>query len=226
MISNALIWLCMKLVNFIAAGDGLPEGISPIGLGVRQRELLDYWNSMDEQLRVWHDGLPDAFQPTASIPNNQDCGTEKWFPRPMCASTMQWYHFSRIQLLHNKPHLSTATPVQSLLRTGASGTSLAARYASYASILQQSRSHAKEIVAIALGRSDESSRIHAVQPLWTAGLVLGNDDDPDEYGHVNAETETWRRTIVDLLRGIEQDMGWASESNQRAEAILHVLDIC
>lgn len=210
----------MKLVNFIAAGDDIPEGISPLGLGVQQRELLEYWESMDEQLRVWHNGLPDSFQATASIPSHQGCSQEKWFPRPMCASTMQWYHFARIQLLHNKPHLSTATPVQSLLGPGTPGTSLATRYASYASILQQSRSHAKEIVAISLGRSDESSRIHSVQPLWTAGLVLGNDDSPDEYGHVSAETVTWRRTIVDLLRGIERDMGWASE--YRVQSLLEL----
>lgn len=175
---------------------------------------------MEEQLRIWYEGLSDSFQPTASIPGNQECDTEKWFPRDMCASTMQWYHFARIQLLHNKPHLSTATPVQSLMGTGTPGTSLAARYASYSSILQQSRYHAKEIVAISQGRSDESSRIHAVQPLWTAGLVLGNDDNPDEYGQVSSETESWRRTIVDLLRGIERDMGWASE--YRVQSLLEL----
>lgn len=201
----------MKVVNFIAAGDDLPEGISPLKFGVRQRELLDYWESMVEQLRVWHDGLPDSFHPTASIPSDREFCTQQWFTRPMCGSTRQWYHLARVQLLNNKPQLSTATPVQSLLGAGTPGTSLAARYASYSSILTQSRFHAKEIVAISLGRSDESARIHAVQPLWTAGLVLGNDNDPEEYGHVSAETESWRRTIVDLLRGIEHDLGWASE---------------
>ncbi|KAF2173342.1 hypothetical protein M409DRAFT_62867 [Zasmidium cellare ATCC 36951] len=220
MISNALIWLVMKVVNFIAAGDDLPDGITPLGLGVRQRELLDYWESMEEQLRVWHEGLPDSFHATASIPSDRECGTEKWFPRHMCGSTMQWYHLARVQLLNNKPQLSTATPAQSLLGAGTPGTSLAARYASYSSILHQSRFHAKEIVAISLGRSDESSRIHAVQPLWTAGLVLGNDDDPDELGHVSAETGGWRRTIVELLRGIERDMGWASE--YRVQSLLEL----
>lgn len=72
--------------------------------------------------------------------------------------------------------------------------------------------HAKEIVAIGLGRSDEGTRIHAVQPLWTAGLVLGISDEED----VSEETESWRRSIISQLRGIERDMGWASEYRVRS----------
>ncbi|TKA82973.1 hypothetical protein B0A55_01550 [Friedmanniomyces simplex] len=259
LISNALVWLLQKLVNFIAAGDDVPETLSPLGLGVRQQELLEYWQSLDEQLCIWHEGLPDSFHAIAtqsSHPNddnhddddNEESGTpgivgveEKWFPRPMCASTMQSYHFARIQLLHNKPHLSTAGPFPfstrqqqqqqhqhpraggtgSLTRplSASAGSSLAARHASYARILQQSRSHAKEIVAIALGRADEGARIHSVQPLWTAGLVLGVADKDEEAGAegvCSAETERWRRVVVRLLRGVERDMGWASEYRVRS----------
>jgi hypothetical protein len=212
LVSNALIWLVMKLVNFIAAGDDVHESIaSPLGLGIRQKELLEYWKTLYEQIQAWHEGLPESFQPPAIRRNVPDWEHEKWFSRPMCASTMQWYHFAVIRLLLNKPHLSTATPardVQSAL--GSSSSSLASRHASYAAILQQSRHHAKEIVAISMGRSDEGTRIHSVQPLWTAGLVLGNDDHHQE-GEVSVETEQWRRTIVGLLRGIERDMGWAAE---------------
>ncbi|EGP91270.1 uncharacterized protein MYCGRDRAFT_66114 [Zymoseptoria tritici IPO323] len=196
MVSNALIWLVMKLVNYIAAGDNVHESVaSPLGLGIRQKELLDYWETLHEQIRVWHEGLPDGFHPAAIHHSDSECDNERWFSRPMCASTMQWYHFAIIQLLHNKPHLTTATPAPG--SPLALGSSLASRHASYAAILQHSRQHAKEIVAISMGRSDEGTRIHSVQPLWTAGLVLGNDD--------------WRRTIVGLLRGIERDMGWAAE---------------
>ncbi|KAK5126697.1 hypothetical protein LTR85_009631 [Meristemomyces frigidus] len=219
-VCNALIWLLMKLVNCIAAGDDLPEAMSPLGHGVRQQELLEYWEGMDEQFRVWYEGLPESFHPTAVRRANVTGGAEeKWFPRPMCASTMQSYHFARIQLLHNKPHTSTAGPASFWHAVGAharSGTSLAARHASYASILQQSRTHAKEIVAIGLGRSDEGTRIHSVQPLWTAGLVLGISEDDE----VDEETESWRRSILSLLRGIESDMGWASE--YRVQSLLEL----
>ncbi|KAK5732935.1 hypothetical protein LTR17_010068 [Elasticomyces elasticus] len=223
LVSNALVWLLQKLVNFIAAGDDVPETISPLGLGVRQQELLEYWQSLDEQFRVWYDGLPDSFHATAVRTIDTDnaskpCLAERWFPRPMCASTMQSYHFARIQLLHNKPHLSTAGPLNMRQQQGGSlararlsaGSSLAARHASYASILQQSRSHAKEIVAIGLGRTDEGARIHSVQPLWTAGLVLGVSDESGSES-VSAETEMWRSSIISQLRGLEQDTGWATE---------------
>jgi hypothetical protein len=219
-ISNALIWLLMKLVNFIAAGDEMPASV----LGVRQHDLLAYWHEMDKQLRVWHEGLPPSFRAIAVGTDEASRLEERWFPRPMCASAMQTYHFTRVQLLMNKPHISTGSPLPRRPpfadtsnsnggNTGHGdassipGSSLAARHASYASILQQCRFHAKEIVAISLGRADEGTRIHSVQPLWTAGLVLGARGGDS----VSAETEMWRRTIVDLLRGIERDMGWACE---------------
>ena len=216
MVSNALIWLLSKLVNFIAAGDDVPHIWSPLGLGVRQCRLLEYWEGLDRQLAVWYEGLPDSFHTTAIWnPETDLLGIqEKWFPRPMCASTMQSYNFARIQLLHNKPHVTTGLP--STIATG-----LAARNASYAAILQQSREHAKEIVSIGLGRSDEGTRIHSVQPLWTAGLVLGNDTGKDFDGaHVDPETEVWRMSVVRQLRGIERDMGWASE--YRVQSLLQL----
>lgn len=215
LISNALIWLLSKLVNFIVAGDDVPQTLSPLGLGIRQRQLLEYWEGLDRQLNAWYDGLPDSFQPTTIwTPESEILGIqEKWFPRPMCASTMQSYHFARIQLLHNKPHESTGPPLRGDGGSYPGFSGLAARAASYASILQHSRSHAKEIVCIGLGRSDEGARIHSVQPLWTAGLVLGGEDGE---GLVKPETEMWRRSVVGLLRGIERDMGWASEYRVRS----------
>lgn len=220
MIGNALVWLVMKIVNFIAAGDEAPDSMSPLGLGIRQRELLDYWDNLEEQVRAWHNGLPDAFQPTAVRAGRTTCKTEKWYARQCNGSTMQWYNFARIQLLHNKPHISTARPMHSAMGPTAPGTSLASRHASYAAILQQSRDHAKDIVAIALGRSDEGTRVHALQPLWTAGLVLGNDDRPDHNGQASTEIDEWRRTIVGLMRGIERDMGWACE--YRVQSLLEL----
>jgi hypothetical protein len=50
MISNALIWLMMKLVNFISAGDEFPH---EMGLGVRQIALLEYWQGLERQLDIW-----------------------------------------------------------------------------------------------------------------------------------------------------------------------------
>jgi hypothetical protein len=226
-ISNALIWLLMKLVNFIAAGDEMPASM----LGVRQHDLLAYWHEMDKQLHIWHDGLPPSFRAIAVGIDEASGLEERWFPRPMCASAMQMYHFTRVQLLMNKPHISTGSPFprrppfaetsnNNITGHGDTnstpGSSLAARHASYAIILQQCRFHAKEIVAISLGRADEGARIHSVQPLWTAGLLLGARG----VNGISDDTELWRRTIVDLLRGIERDMGWACE--HRVQDLLSV----
>lgn len=64
MISNALIWLTMKLVNFIAAGDEFPH---ELGLGIRQKQLLEYWESLERQLNAWYEGLPESFRPTSTV---------------------------------------------------------------------------------------------------------------------------------------------------------------
>lgn len=223
MICNSFIWLLCKLVNFIVAGDDVSSSISSFSLGVRQKELLDYWEGLDAQINAWLAGLPDSFRPPVILGrNNERDMKEIWFARPMCASALQWFHFARIQLLHNKPHVTTAITFPrrgSYLGQNTPGASLAARHASYAAILQRSREHAKEIVSIGLGRSDEGTRVHSVQPLWTAGLVLGMPEDTE----VNEETWMWRRSILSQLRGIEWDMGWASE--YRAQSLLDLWDL-
>jgi len=73
MISNALIWLMMKLVNFISAGDEFPH---EMGLGVRQIALLEYWEGLEQQLDVWFEvrkcRLHAKPQPLTQI-LNRDC---------------------------------------------------------------------------------------------------------------------------------------------------------
>lgn len=132
----------------------------------------------------------------------------------MCAAAMQSYHFARIQLLANKPHLSTGLPYERLSGVGSGGggvgvepSSLAQRHASYATILNQSRKHAEDIVSIGLALTNDSARIHSVQPLYTAGQVLGNGDEGRPWKTV----EDVRICILDLLQGIQRETGWATE---------------
>ncbi|KAK4973300.1 FACT complex subunit [Elasticomyces elasticus] len=243
MISNALVWLLCKLVNFMAAGDDLPAEINPWGYGITQQQLLDYWQQLDEQLTVWYEGLPASFMPSAILqfrthpdadPGRVKQTAEAWYARPMCASTMQSYHFARIQLLHNKPHLTTQSPPRATSRhpqtprplSSSSGpgtpspapshtrrlirtpktSNISTRHASYRTIVKQSELHAREIVSIALGRSDAGVRVHAVQPLYAAGQVLGSAGESSKD-----DMDAARRCVVDLLREIEADTGWACE---------------
>lgn len=201
MISNALIWLLSKIVNFIDAGDqihvapaGGPAEQGPIGYS--QNTLLERWYRLHSELDAWYNGLPETFQPCARlepprVPHRandiDDCPfPEVWFSMPMCASTMQHYHMARIILLINKPHESTARR-----------TTVTDRLKSYRSIESEIRLHSYEICSISMSRLDASSRIHSLQPLFVSGQCL---------------TETReRRTIFRSLRGIEADTGWATE---------------
>ncbi|KAF2270802.1 hypothetical protein CC78DRAFT_610863 [Lojkania enalia] len=197
LICNALVWLMGKLVNFMAAGDDLSMELRGSWTGVPQRTLLSYWHRLRQQFQTWYDGLPITFQPCARVDASQTPGRllqgrndtvfpEIWYSIPMCASTMQCYHMSQIQLLMNKPHQSTQGP-----------TTVFARLNSYQSVLASCQLHSREIVGISLARSDEAVRIHSVQPLFTAGQCLS---DPRE-----------REVALNLLRDIETDIGWATD---------------
>ncbi|KAF2483912.1 hypothetical protein BDY17DRAFT_249552 [Neohortaea acidophila] len=214
MICNAFIWLLAKLVNFLVTPHSVTNQPSLIGPQTKRQNLFtETWEELDAQLQTWYDSLPDSFVASAiRQPENENRIEEKWFPKSMCASTMQWWHFARIQMLHNKPYVAPA-PISSsdkshLLGAATPGMNLAQQHANYASITRQCHEHAKEIVAIGLGRSDEGARVHSVQPLWTAGLVLGMHDEKAEFG---PQIDMWRRSIIEQLRGIETDTGWASE---------------
>lgn len=201
LICNALVWLMAKLVNFMAGGDDLPAELGGSWAGVPQRTLLDYWYHLKQQFQTWYDGLPVTFQPSARVDPSRTPGRllqgdqdalfpEVWYSIPMCASTMQCYHMSQIQLLMNKPHESTQ-----------GRTTVFERLNSYQSVLAASQVHSREIVGISLARSDDAVRIHSVQPLFTAGQCLS---DPSE-----------RQVVLNLLRDIESDIGWATEYRVR-----------
>ncbi|PWY90738.1 Zn(II)2Cys6 transcription factor [Aspergillus heteromorphus CBS 117.55] len=202
LISNALVWILSKIVNFISAGDniqlGHPGSMDASTLGLSQQVLLERWYRLEAELDVWHNGLPMTFQPCARVelcklPHNKDSKTfdagtlsEIWFSLPMCSSAMQHYHMARILLLINKPHESTSRR-----------STITDRLNSYRSIESDIRSHSREIVGIALACPNGSVRINSLQPLFVSGQCL---NEPGE-----------RRTVLQLLRGIEADLGWATE---------------
>ncbi|KAE9379587.1 hypothetical protein N431DRAFT_159847 [Stipitochalara longipes BDJ] len=206
MISNALIWLMSKIINFLASGDSIDnvypqDRLSPNGLlGINQMLLLERWKELEKELEIWHAGLPDTFKPCARlhpVPNGnypidspRALFSEIWYSIPMCASTMQSYHMARTILLINRPHESTARR-----------STLSDRLHSYRAIEKEVRYHSHEICGIALGRPEGSVRIHQVQPLFVAGQCLTESRE--------------RRIILDLLRGIESDLGWATDYRVR-----------
>ena len=213
MISNALIWLLSKLVNFIAASELInptsachrPENDvqtePPTSIGITQSVLLNRWDTLRHDFDIWYDGLPDTFRPCVRLDPAKDDSqreagsnsvrfSEIWYSIPMSASTMQSYHMARILLLINRPHGANA-----------SRSSIIKRLKSYRSIEKEIKFHSYEICGIALSRPEASIRVHQLQPLFVAGQCL---TEPDE-----------RRVILDLLRRIEADLGWATEYRVR-----------
>jgi hypothetical protein len=202
LICNAIVWLMSKLVNFMAACDALST--TDMGMswaGVPQRTLLDYWQNLRNQFQVWHDGLPITFDASARTAPSRATGTffgsecesiftEVWYSTAMCASTMQMYHMSQILLFMNKPHESTQ-----------GGSTVCARLNSYQSVLDACQKHSREIVGISLACSDDAVRIHSVQPLYTAGQCLSDSRE--------------RQVVLNLLRGIESDIGWSTNYRVR-----------
>ena len=208
MISNGLVFLMSKLVNYIAAGESLfprPAGHrseedqvdEPMEIGISQKTLLERWCEMQNEIDVWYNGLPVTFKPCARVkpPPSAlhlkrevlDTGfCEVWYAMPMCASTMQNFHMARILLLINKPHETTARR-----------STVANRLKSYRSIEAEIRYHSHEICGISLSRLDASTRLNSLQPLFVAGQCL---TEPSA-----------RRLILGLLRSIESDLGWATE---------------
>ena len=208
MIANSLILLLSKLNNYVTAGElifpphagfdaGTPdEELQSVDhLGVSQQTLLERWERLNQELDVWFSNLPDTFTPCARV--DLPVFSEIWFNIPMCASAMQNYHMAKILLLMNKPHESTA-------RRNTVGN----RFRSYQSITLETNRHAREICGIALSRPEASVRIFSIQPLFFAGQCLPEARE--------------RKVVLELLRNIEQDLGWATQ--YRVQQLLDLWD--
>ncbi|EEH34664.2 hypothetical protein PAAG_05713 [Paracoccidioides lutzii Pb01] len=106
LISNALIWILSKVVNFIATGNNLSSTknvhAESSSIGVWRQTAFEGWDRLQTELGRWYNGLPNTFKPCvrleSSYPSFQDPNEaplpcqEVWYILPMCGSTMQHYH--------------------------------------------------------------------------------------------------------------------------------------
>lgn len=146
------------------------------------------WVALDREMEVWFNGIPETFMPSAIIPVNPYGAslTEVWSSIPVTQATVMTWHMAQVLMHVHKPP-------EPLLRR----PTVAERVKSYRNIDQEIAFHSRQILGMCLSRPDASVRIHALHPLFVAGQCL---------------TETAeRRVVVDLLRGVEQDLGWATE---------------
>ncbi len=196
-VSNGLVWLLSRIVNFITAGDGLSPGDFELPAGSRnqtavaQEDLLKRWKRLELELQTWHEHLPPTFAPClrANMPSTNstpDSCSKVWYSIPMCAATVQCYHMARILLLMNKPQESTAIR-----------STVTARMRSYRLIQQEVLYHSREIYGISLCSLPDAVRLHSLQPLFVAGQCLSEQSE--------------RQIILDLLLNVERDLGWATD---------------
>jgi hypothetical protein len=205
-ISNTLVWMLARIMNFLAAGENRDRILAladmPTHLLSAQQDsaiarLTDRYAEWDElQCGVmdWFEKLPCTFRPCARVsrPTPEHDGSvsgpplfsEIYFSVPMCAASVQHYHFARILLLLHQP----------LERL--QGQSITDRFRRYRHISEEVGHHAREICGIALANPPGPVRIHMLQPLYLSGLCL--------------EHRMERETILKLLRGIEAELGWTA----------------
>lgn len=209
MLSNGLILILSKICNYLANAESLqpqPAGISarelhtngsPALWGITQQELLRRWTVLFDEVEAWRTNLPDTFKPIGRSRSTNGLFDEVWFGVGMCAAAMANYHMARILLLINKPQESTMTRTTVYLRMG-----------DYRNIVPECEWHSREIVGIALSRPETAVRIFLILPLFFAGQCFTTFDE--------------RKIVIDALRAIEQDLGWATE--YRVQALLKQWD--
>lgn len=111
---------------------------------------------------------------------------EIYFSLPTCAAAMQHYHFGRIALLLNRPPDVVSAPSTAF-----------DRLQGYREVTKEVEYRCREVCGIALGRPPGGVRIYMVPLLFAVGQCLERAEE--------------RQIIVDLLRGVEADLGWPTE---------------
>ena len=220
--SNTLVYLLSKVMNAIATE--AREDISMTGASQqnqnaeatgsnsseRNRILSSnswtaLWDRLQNDLSLWHTHLPPQFhtcirlqpglrhheEPSLELTEYRIPFPELYYNVPICAATMQHYHFARILLLLNQlPNAeSSRDPMLGHLR-------------GYRRVSKELDSHVREICGIALARPPGAVRIHMLQPLYLAGLIVEGEEE--------------RRLVLELLHEIEEDLGWATQHRIQA----------
>lgn len=148
------------------------------------------WKTLHREVEAWFESLPESFTECwrlevdlKSADASRANFAEVFYSIPLCSVTMQHYHFAQIILLLHMPR-ETSASVMDQLR-------------SYRAVPEKIAYHSREICAIALGRPPAHVRIHMLQPIFLAGQCLEGLQE--------------RKVILELLRNIETDLGWATE---------------
>ncbi|KAJ5579434.1 hypothetical protein N7450_008301 [Penicillium hetheringtonii] len=204
--TNGLCWLVCKVINFLARSKqsqvaqwtGAPS--SKPGGGQETPGGNDYdtntWLDLSFQFQTWFEGVPETFRPCVRIDHPRDFSAssenarlpfpEVFYSFSTCAAAMQHYHFGRIALLINQPPDVLSAPSTAF-----------DRLQGYREVTKKVEYRCRELCGIALGRPQAGVRVHMIPLLFAIGQCLEGADE--------------HQIVVDLLRGVEADLGWATE---------------
>lgn len=209
--ANGLCWLISKVVNFlarckqsqIAQWTGSPPSYLSGSTPAMSAENSPHsypdtntWLGLCFELQTWTENVPEGFRPCVRIehprdPTKPSDGRKMPFPElfyslATCAASMQHYHFGRIALLLNRPPDTVSGPSTAF-----------DRLQDYREVTKEVEHRCREICGVALGRPGGEVRIYMIALLFAVGQCLENAEE--------------RQIIVDLLRGVEADLGWATD---------------
>lgn len=209
--ANGLCWLISKVVNFlarckqsqIAQWTGTPLSYSSgtsqdtsAESSSRPHPDTNTWLNLCFELQTWTEGISEGFRPCVRIehprdPSKPSDGRKCPFPEVFysletCAASMQHYHFGRIALLLNRPPDVVSEPSTAF-----------DRLQDYREMTKEVDYRCREICGIALGRPGGEVRIYMTALLLAVGQCLENSEE--------------RQIIVDILRAVEADLGWATD---------------
>ncbi|KAJ5769620.1 hypothetical protein N7520_004179 [Penicillium odoratum] len=205
--ANGLSWLISKVVNFLARSKESqiaqwtesPSTSPKDSTEADQQSYSDTncWLDLSFELQVWFDGVPETFRPCVRIENPRDPakspnGPQLPFPEvfyslPTCAAAMQHYHFGRIALLLNRPPDVLSAPSTAF-----------DRLQGYREVTKEVEYRSRDVFGIALGRPRGEVRVYMTPLLFAVGQCLEGSEE--------------HRIIIDLLGGLEADLGWATKS--------------
>ncbi|KAK6824304.1 hypothetical protein RU639_005014 [Aspergillus parasiticus] len=209
--ANSVTWLVAKVINFLAeskksqweqlTGHTSSDPPTPSSAPYPSTST---WLKLCFDFQTWFEGLPETFRPCLRLDHPKDLTKlpeiiylpfpEIFYGLTSCAATMQQYHFGRLALSLNRPPDAVSGPSTAF-----------DRLQGYRELMKETEYRGREICGIALGRPRSAARVYTIPLLFAVGQCFEN---PEE-----------RQIVVDLLRGIEADLGWETSVRiQKLEA--------
>ncbi|RAL12536.1 Zn(II)2Cys6 transcription factor [Aspergillus homomorphus CBS 101889] len=200
---QSLTWLSCKVVNFLAnskkspleqmvrsPSNETPEDSSPY-------PTTSTWLSLSFEYQTWVERLPESIRPCVRLEKPKNLASlpeaspvpfpEIFFSMPSYAFAMQQCHFGRLALSLNRPTDAVTAPSTAFDRVQG-----------YRELTKEVDYRCREIIGIALARPQSCARVYMTPLLFAMGQFL---EAPEE-----------RQIVVNLLRGIEADLGWETDS--------------